>query len=343
MPFVALLLLMLTSPMTCSLRRQTSCIVLLTASLAPTAIAQTGIAQTTSLTEPASLQPAQESTQGPLADISAPARFNIPGFAPVQEPRVRVRAELMAWYMGPGGELRMPRASGESATIDIDSLSFDTPQVTPVPEINIFAPANPQAQNWFSRRGWRVGGRAFVFGDDNRTVANFAGQIGERAVAVGQTLSSSLDYASAELEAGVNVHTFASASTNEQGTPTVSSTLEAIAGLQAIDCTWRVTIDNIPQEASVTSVGVLAGGRLAFAFDDRFLVDVTISATIGVLGDEMAAGDVVVGGSYMFTRNLGLQIGYRSAFFSLAGDEGQAPLDYTGSHQGLMVGLALRF
>jgi hypothetical protein len=45
----------------------------------------------------------------------------------------------------------------------------------------------------------------------------------------------------------------------------------------------------------------------------------------------------------MFSRNVGVQIGYRSAFFSLTGDEPGTTFEYTGSHQGLMFGLAMRF
>jgi hypothetical protein len=276
------------------------------------------------------------------ASLTDRAMFTIPGFPSTAQPALHVRAELLAWYMAPGGELRLPRASGASTTLDIDPFGFDTPQLTPVPEVNVFSPAR-DGGSWLARKGWRVGGRAFVFGDDHSFVAPTALQLGERSLDAGESARVSLDYASAELEAGVNLYSYVSDTTDPLGNPDVSSSLEAIVGVQAIDCTWRVTIDNLVQEAGDTSVGPLVGGKLAFAFTDRFLVDVTITASTSVLGDDMVAADVHVGGTYWFSRNVGLQIGYRSAFFSLSGDEGGTAFDYSGSHQGLMVGIAARF
>jgi hypothetical protein len=299
------------------------------------------------LTSPAALtlapqeQPANAEALSQQAVLAS--AFLVPGFTPAADARLRLRVEAIAWYMAPGGELRMPRATGESQTFDIDPLGFDTPQMVPVPEVSIHAPARAEASSWLGRRGWRVGGRAFVFGDDHTEASTFAGQVGESALSVGETVRSSLDYTSTELEAAVNVHSYASSATNEAGVPNVSSTLEAIVGLQAIDCDWSVTIDGLTQSTGANSVGGLVGGKLAYAFDDRFLVDVTITASFGLLGDDMAAADVIIGGSYMFSRNVGVQIGYRSAFFSLTGDEPGTTFEYTGSHQGLMFGLAMRF
>ncbi len=268
--------------------------------------------------------------------------FTIPGFTSSPTPALHVRAELLAWYMAPGGELRLPRAAGPSTTLDIDPFGFDTPQLTPNPEVSIFSPATPDG-SWLARQGFRLTGRAFVFGDDHTFSAPSTLQLGERSLPAGDSATISLDYASFELEAAVPIHTYASDTTNLQGTPDVSSSLEAIVGVQAIDCTWRATINGLTQEAGDTSLGPLVGGKLAFAFTDRFLVDVTITASTGILGDEMLAADVIVGGTYWFSPHFGAQIGYRSAFFSLSGDEPGTAFDYSGSHQGLMLGLSARF
>jgi len=263
-----------------------------------------------------------------------------------QDAKLRLRVEPSIWYMGVGGELKLPSPTlaGQGESIEVDELGFDSPEIVPHIEAHIFAGEK-----------WRFGLRGFVFSDDQTTLMSRTGRIGDINFDNASTIRSGLDYASFEFEAAYQVYRYDSPNTTADGRRRITSRLEALAGLRLIDIDWQV--DRISAGGGVsggsasggvdeTYIEIMAGGKFAFAFNEEWGVDVTIALGTSPFGDATSfSGDIIVGGTYepTWAPNFGLQIGYRSAFFNLSSGDGDQEFEYSGAHQGLMLGVVLKF
>lgn len=291
---------------------------------------------------------------GPVAAQPADATASQPAAAETTETteapawraaQLRLRVEPSVWYMGAGGELKLPSPTlaGQGESIEIDELGFDSPELVPHIEAHIFA--GPK---------WRFGVRGFTYSDDQTVLMSRTGRIGDIGFDNTSTMRSGLDYASFEVEAAYEVYRHDSEGTTSDGRRRFASRLEALAGLRLIDIDWeveRVATSNVFLGSArggvdETYIELLAGGKFAFAFNEEWGVDVTLAVGGSPFGDATSfSGDVIVGGTYepTWAPNFGVQIGYRSAFFNLTSGDGDEEFEYSGAHQGLMLGVVLKF
>lgn len=307
-------------------------------------LALTLLAATIAHTQPAPSDAAQEPASAQTT--AAPADTSSPVW---QHARLTLRVEPSLWYMGPGGELKLPSPTlaGEGEDLEIDELGFDSPELVPHIEAHIFAGPN-----------WRFGVRGFTFSDDQTTLMSRTGRIGDIGFDNTSTMRSGLDYSTFEVEAAYGFEILRGDKSREpsliNGRRRFTARLEGIAALRVIDLDWeveRIATSSVflgGSRAAIdeTYLQLLGGGRLAFAFNEEWGVDLTLMLGGSPFGDAASfSGDVLVGGTYEphWAPNLGIQLGYRSAFFSLSGGEGQDEFEYVGAHQGLMLGVVLKF
>jgi hypothetical protein len=262
----------------------------------------------------------------------------------VQPAALRLRVEPSLWYMGPGGELKLPSPtlSGEGEDLEVDEIGFDTPEVVPHIEAHIFAGNH-----------WRFAVRGFTYSDDQTTLMSRTGRVGDIVFDNTSTLRSGLDYGSFEIEAAWGDEVLHRPSV-AGGRRKFVARLEGLAGLRLIDIDWEVEriasssvfLGSSRRSVDETYLELIAGGRFAFAFHEEWGVDLTLTLGGSPFGDATSfSGDVIVGGTYepAWAPNFGLQLGYRSAFFNLSSGEGQDEFEFSGAHQGLMFGAVLKF
>ncbi len=300
------------------------------------------LAATLSQTQPAASQPQAAAEPARAQEVTAPTTTDAPAW---QHAQLRLRVEPSLWYMGPGGELKLPSPTlaGEGEDLEIDELGFDSPELVPHIEAHVFA-----------GRNWRFGVRGFTFSDDQTTLMSRTGRIGDIGFDNTSTMRSGLDYSTFEIEAAYGGEVLENPNTTADGRRRFTARLEGIAGLRLIDIDWeveRISTSSVflgGSRAAVdeTYIQLLGGGRFAFAFNEEWGVDLTLMLGASPFGDATSfSGDVIVGGTYepRWAPNLGIQLGYRSAFFSLASGDGQDEFEYAGAHQGLMLGVVLKF
>lgn len=262
------------------------------------------------------------------------------GFSPAPA-RLKLRVDAMAWYLGPGGELDMPSATGlaDGGDIDIDALGYDSPRFVAMPELNI---------TWGDR--WRVTLRGYHFDDSHTAVPGFAGQVGSVAFDATSELTSSYSIGSYEAEVAYRIYEFPEELVGVQDRG-FFATADIIGGVRAFDLSWsvaRTELGSFPgtQSVSVDDVFIspMLGTRLRLDFGNDYGFDVQLDVAGLPLGDgSNASGDVIVGGWWYPWPNVGLQIGYRAASFLLGNGDG--PEDYTfgGWNQGLQFGVVVQF
>jgi len=305
------------------------------------------LAATLSQTQPAASQP--EAAPARAQEVANPANTTDTSAPAWQHAQLRLRVEPSLWYMGPGGELKLPSPTlaGEGEDLEIDELGFDSPELVPHIEAHIFAGPN-----------WRFGVRGFTFSDDQTTLMSRTGRIGDIGFDNTSTMRSGLDYSTFEIEAAYGFEVLRGDESKEplliNGRRRFVARLEGIAGLRLIDIDWEVEriasssvfLGGSRAAVDETYIQLLGGGRFAFAFNEEWGIDLTLMLGASPFGDATSfSGDIIVGGTYEphWAPNFGIQLGYRSAFFSLASGEGQDEFEYAGAHQGLMLGVVLKF
>lgn len=255
--------------------------------------------------------------------------------------RWRLRVEPSAWYVGPGGEVDMPNGSVSSGAIDpfkLSDLGIDTPRVAPMLEAHVSF-----------NDTWRLGFRGFTLSADGHATSGVTGAIGEVAIAPTSVVNSSLDYDSFEAELGWSVHRYQDPKGNG-----LSTNLELLALVQVIDFDWSIrrlpdpTLVFLgPDSQGVDEFYVIpeVGFKFTMNFGDDFTVDALGSVGAGPWGNAAAyTGDVILGFTWQPWENAGVQVGYRSAFFSLySGGDGDQEFSYSGAQQGLYFGAVVEF
>lgn len=274
---------------------------------------------------------AQDNPPEPPAEQPVPESHND---TPRTPSRWQLRLEPSIWYMGVGGELKMPGTPANVEKIDVDDLGFDSPRLTP----------HAQAELRLDDL-WRISLRGFAFSGDRDAQLGSATQIGTIAFNAGDTVSASLDYTSIEAQVGYTFHRYTSAGATSDGRPDLTFDAEAFAGLRAIDLDWRISrVGGGSQQSDNLYLEPIVGAQAMLRFNERFGVRLLVDVGGMPLGDTSSfTGDVLAGFTYEPTPNIGVQIGYRSAFFSLSDGDGADEFEYDGAHQGLLFGLVLAF
>lgn len=258
-----------------------------------------------------------------------------------QPARLSLRVDAMAWYMGPGGDLDMPStdALGDPDPFTISGLGFDTPRFTAAPEFHIM---------WDDQ--WRVTLRGYYFSDDHDAVVDEDGRIGRVGFQAGDSLHSAFTFGSYEAEVGYKWFDFAQRHAKALDSNFLG-TVEVVGGVRAFQVGWsvdRTTGTPMPGDASQqvdeSFAQLLAGVRLKERFGQTAGLDAQINIAMLPMGDgSNVSGDVIVGGWWYPWPNVGVQIGYRAAYFSLGTGTGAEQFDFTGWNQGLQIGLVMEF
>jgi hypothetical protein len=256
--------------------------------------------------------------------------------------RLSLRVEPMLWYLGPGGEVDMPGSATTSNApeADLDLLGFDTPRWTPMPEVHV---------EWAE---WRLAFRGYAFSGDHNSELGFAGEVGTVAFGPTTTLRSSLDMSSFEMELAREVYHFPGEVKGEDR-PDFLGIVEVLGGVRVFDVDWSIARTNASGPPLVGTDEVRAdevfvepviGARLEMLFGEEFGIDWQFSLGGMMSGDRTSgSGDVIVGGWWKPHPNVGVQIGYRAAFFDLTAGEDADEFRFSGSNQGVQVGVILTF
>jgi hypothetical protein len=288
-------------------------------------------------------------TQAPdkLDTTPAAAQPGAPAEAPSQpppeslehrDPSWQIDIEPAVWFVGASGRVRLPRSTPTGAPntkTDIASLNLDNPRFVPFGEVEV-------------RKGdWRFTLRGFYY-DAEKDASGNAGTIGDLTFATGDTLRTSLTFASYEIE---GAYTLAGNRLNqsENGIYAVAARFDVIAGLRIYDVDWTVTnLGSGSGTARTSADDVSFQPLVGLKLNVDLWRDVTIhmQATLGGDPTSMSdrySGDIIAGLMYRPTPHVGVQIGYRSLFFGVAKGNGEGELSFNGAMQGLYGGLELRF
>jgi hypothetical protein len=260
------------------------------------------------------------------------------GVAEATDDRWSLRAEIGAWYVGLGGDLKLPGSisAGNGQEFNLDDLGLDSPKLVPTAEANLFF--GPIYRG--TVRGYQVS-------SDQDQIIPVASQLGRVAIPAGQAIRTTFDFGSLELEAGARVWQDGGRARLDDGRLSYIGDLAVFAGLQVIDVDWSARrVSGGGESSDYEQVFVLArgGAKWSMVFREEFTVDLTIGVGASPLGDASAfTGDIIAGFAWEPHPNFGIQIGYRAAQFNLSEGDDPEEFSFTGGNQGLQAGIVLKF
>jgi hypothetical protein len=248
---------------------------------------------------------------------------------------LHVRFEPGAWYAGLSGEVSLPRNSAAlnapNPSTDLDDLNTDQSRLTPFGELHI----------WKGK--WRGTLRGYLF-NTGKTTTGLTGQIGDVTFNPSDTVSTSLNLNSFDVEAAYRFYEY----THKTDPTRLQSSLDVILGARAFDA--DLSIDSTTggsQQADELWVHPIVGAKWTLKLAEQFTVDLQLDGGTLPLGDNSSTSfGILVGGTWQpkAIPNLGLQIGYRAQFFDLSKDEQAREFSLSdGSLQGLYFGAVLEF
>lgn len=257
----------------------------------------------------------------------------------------KLRVEPGVWYLGLGGDLRMPGGTeaGNGEKIVVDELGIDSPNIVPTAEAHVFfGPV------------YRATIRGAMNSEDQTNVIGRDGQIGDVLFSPTSQLKTAWDLSTFELEVGARVFTSESKFRSQAGLIPFSSDIAVFAGVQVVD--FSVDISR------AAGVGIApAGGDDNTSYDntwfmprigtkgsirlyEEFTVDLTLAVASMPLGDSSAtAFDIVAGFTWEPMKNFGVQIGYRATELVLSDGNSPNEFEFTGGNQGLQFGVVFKF
>lgn len=259
--------------------------------------------------------------------------------------RWRLRVEPGVWYLGLGGDLKMPgsASTGNGEKIVIDELGVDSPNIVPTAEAHLFfGPV------------YRATLRGAMNSDDERNVMGRSGQIGDVLFGPTSELATTWDLSTFELEVGARVYHSESQFRSESGLIPFASDIAVFAGVQVVDLDVGITrVSGIgpppssgDDRTSFDSTWLLprVGCKLSMEFYEQFTVDLTAGIASLPLGDSSASAfDIVAGFTWEPTPNFGVQIGYRATELILSDGNDPEEFEFQGGNQGLQIGAVLKF
>jgi len=261
-------------------------------------------------------------------------------FASDPEPgskRWEFRAEALAWFVAPGGDITVPGATmpGRSFSVD-DELNIDEPGFAPLIELH-------------ARRGrWRITASGYYLDTDGIMAAPSGGSIGDAVVGAGDSISTELDQASFQV-AGAYMFEPYRARRNEDGSYDFVAMLEIIGGGRAhyVDLDFAITDAN----GSVSTVGVdelfpepFGGVKGTLEIEQRFTLETEITFGGFTTGGDRSSfsADIIASATWRPIRNVGVQFGFRQIFFNLQNEQGAGEFEFDGANGGIFAGIELR-
>jgi opacity protein-like surface antigen len=240
--------------------------------------------------------------------------------------------EPSVWFVAPGGSMRMPGEPRNSRRKRLELINLDNPRLSPFGEANL-------------RTGeWHFNVLAFSASQSDRgTEYTRNDWIGPHFVEAGDSISASVDFASAEFSVGYRIpipDTLVG-----RGGRDFRGTLEAIGGIRL----YSVDFEFVTPSGTTSHDDFLAepilGLRYTMEIRRRFNIDVQVS--LGGFDDgghrRSFSYDIMTGFSYRPVENVGIQIGYRQLAFDLMTGSDEQQFRYDGALAGLYGGLLVRF
>jgi opacity protein-like surface antigen len=276
---------------------------------------------------------------GPLAGAAVAQDQDQP-VPPVPNPWV-LKFEPAAWYAATNGDVLLPgtTSSGNGQSIPVADLNLDSPRLGPMGDLQL-------------RRGnWRIGinGLGFSTGDQDIT-PTAAGQLGAAAFSAGDTVRTSIDFATFSLEGGYDFHRFESGKL-DSGTVKVRSSLAALAGVRVLDTEIQTqvfapgsSVASGSSSADAFQAHPYAGFRWEMDLYEQFTLDLTGSVGGLTLGDSQSwSSDIMVGFQWNPTPHFGAQLGYRQLLFGTEKNTAPSEFAWNGGLAGVYAGAVVRF
>jgi hypothetical protein len=240
-----------------------------------------------------------------------------------------LRAEPSIWYVAPGGHFKLPGLPSGGEELFMSDVNLDSPRVSPFVELHLRA------------EDWLLSFSGFAFSADSRaSTADFSGFVGEHPFSPGDRLESSLDFVSAQFQAGYRIPwRLGRKGEDFQGL------VDVLGGVQFIDVDLDVAAPSGAVSVNEFWAMPILGGKLSMDITRRFTIDVQM--TFGYFNDgggrSSFTWDICPGFMYYPFENVGVQVGYRQLLFDLrSGDEGER-FFWHGAMAGIYGGLAVRF
>ena len=244
----------------------------------------------------------------------------------------RLRVDLVAWYVAPGGKLRLPSSTGGGQEVRMETMDLDNPRLSPLAEVRLAV------------NDWRFEFSGFTYQASNdASFAESAGQLGDVAFAPGDQLRTRLDFSSFEARAGYRV--YATSLAPEENPSNLHFGLDVIAGARLYDTSVNVRQASGPDIPSTHEFFAepLAGVRGELELYERFSIEVRTDFGYIPGGHSVWSWDIAALGVYRPITNVGILIGYRQLLFDLDAGSGNDEYRFRGGMAGLFTGVELRF
>jgi len=155
------------------------------------------------------------------------------------------RAEPVAWFVAPGGDVTIPGTTtgGTSFSLD-DTLNLDEPEFTPLVELHA------------ARGRWRATVSGYFIDQEATVSSNVAGSFGDVPVSTGDTIASEFSFTSFQA-AGAYAFDPYRAAPNGRGGHDFVATLEVMAGARAhyVDFDFGVIVYHYPNSDTPDPTG----------------------------------------------------------------------------------------
>ncbi len=246
-----------------------------------------------------------------------------------------LQVELMARYIGPAGEIRLPGGSVRGSLVDLADLDVNGPRLFPGFDISL-------------RNGpWRVNAIGMFYDIDDRVAtADEDIQLGQVFVARGQRSSVSHTYAQLDFRVARTIIDRPLSALPDEDGHKVRFRLDAEVGLRVYDFEFEVS--NLDSGGATftddrTFFEPHAGFKAAFNIYEDITVDLYTNFGAWPFDAQAFSWDIGVGFQWRPVDYFGVQIGYRSTIFNLNEGSGVNEFEWAGSYQGLYAGLQFRF
>lgn len=283
---------------------------------------------------------AAAAAQGQSGITPAGASFaNVPALSTAPNDRWHLSAEIGAWYVAPGGDLNLPQSGPgpQAPQTFVSDINMDSPRLSPSAEINLTKGKGDGA--------WGVNARGFLFASSERAFeASYSGRLGDLIFASGESLQSSLDFGTFELEG-----------TRRWDLPTsdaatILPSVDLVGGARAYTVDWKVE-RRAPSGGGAVDVAQFdgefvegyVGAKLRLELAHNFTIDVLNTFGWGPFDNSAYSWDIILGFQWRPSEHLGVQIGYRQLLFSLESGDGSGAFKYSGALAGLYGGIVVAF
>jgi hypothetical protein len=246
--------------------------------------------------------------------------------------RYKVQFEPAAFYASPGGKVFLPGAPAGVGPVKLETVDLDIPRMSPFAELHV------RSDNW------RLTASGFGVRLSNReSVQTQSGSIGSLAFNPGDTLSSSMTFASGEIVAAHGLPVPASIDGTKHAEFAVG--LEAYGGVRFYDVTFDFEGTEGSAHADEFFVQPIGGLKLTLSIIDQFTIDAQVGAGAFSEGGSKTSTsfDILVGFMWRPVHNVGVQIGYRLFIYDLKDGQSESRFQYEGAVAGIYGGIVVRF